>query len=350
MVSLISSPRISSTGHDWQNSQKRHAIDALLFSDDPAMAAAIASDIEAVFGAAPARRALDGDADNLHITDCDLVFLQCDGAGTDALALLQHLASIPIVSRPAIIVQSSLEIVDDLFAQAEAVEADVLIGPDAAERIVALTTLMQRSGAGRSGLREDGDETAEELRRLSEQMAGFAEQINQMRDAISGLPSGDMTGNIGGKRLASPEQGFAGPMQGYDQGLAASGAGSAGASKVAAAQIRQLIAHRRMRDAFFSGDLFADPAWDILLDLYAAHLERVTVSVSSLCIAAAVPPTTALRWVKLMTRSALLERRPDSDDRRRVHIVLSQSARTAMHEFFTKVEANGGSQGLLSGL
>jgi hypothetical protein len=44
-----------------------------------------------------------------------------------------------------------------------------------------------------------------------------------------------------------------------------------------------------MREQFFGPDLFADPAWDILLDLYAARLEQQRVAVSSLCIAAAVP-------------------------------------------------------------
>ena len=39
----------------------------------------------------------------------------------------------------------------------------------------------------------------------------------------------------------------------------------------------------------------------MLLDLLAARLERERVSVSSLCIAAAVPPTTALRWIRTLT-------------------------------------------------
>ena len=52
--------------------------------------------------------------------------------------------------------------------------------------------------------------------------------------------------------------------------------------------VRRIIRQRRMRDEYFGSDMFADPAWDILLDLYAAKLERHRVSVSSLCIAAAV--------------------------------------------------------------
>ena len=67
------------------------------------------------------------------------------------------------------------------------------------------------------------------------------------------------------------------------------------------AQVRALLRSRRLRDELFGSDLFADPAWDMLLDLIAARLEHAQVSVSSLCIAASVPPTTALRWLRQLT-------------------------------------------------
>lgn len=67
--------------------------------------------------------------------------------------------------------------------------------------------------------------------------------------------------------------------------------------------LRRAIRSRRLRDEFFMPGLFADPAWDMLLDLYAAELEDQPVSVSSLCIAAAVAPTTALRWIARMRRT-----------------------------------------------
>ena len=65
--------------------------------------------------------------------------------------------------------------------------------------------------------------------------------------------------------------------------------------------VRNLIRHRRRREQLFGDEVFADPVWDILLDLYASHYEGKNVAVTSLCIAAAVPPTTALRWIKVMT-------------------------------------------------
>lgn len=94
--------------------------------------------------------------------------------------------------------------------------------------------------------------------------------------------------------------------------------------------IRQMIRARRTRDQYFAAELFADPAWDILLDLMAARLEGRDVGVSSLCIAAAVPPTTALRWISAMTEQGLLVRVADADDRRRVFIRLSADAAERM--------------------
>src|SRR3954451_9357535 len=58
-------------------------------------------------------------------------------------------------------------------------------------------------------------------------------------------------------------------------------------------RVRSILKARRMRARFFEAELFADPAWDVLLELYAAQIGQYRISVSSLCIGAAVPPTTA---------------------------------------------------------
>ncbi len=98
--------------------------------------------------------------------------------------------------------------------------------------------------------------------------------------------------------------------------------------------VRKLLKSRRKRELIFADGLFADPAWDIMLDLYAAHYERRSVSVSSLCIASAVPATTALRWIKSMTDDGLLEREADKDDGRRVFIRLVDDAKSKLDAFF----------------
>lgn len=106
--------------------------------------------------------------------------------------------------------------------------------------------------------------------------------------------------------------------------------------------IRDLIKLRRLREQHFPADLFADPGWDILLDLFAAKLEGKSVSVSSLCIAAAVPPTTGLRWITTMTEHGALVRRQDPNDARRVFIELSADSEERLRAFFRDAEARGG--------
>lgn len=106
-------------------------------------------------------------------------------------------------------------------------------------------------------------------------------------------------------------------------------------------EIRRVIRARRMRSEFFEGELFADPAWDMLLDLFAADLEHRQISVSSLCIAAAVPPTTALRWIGTLSEAGLFDRRADPTDRRRAYIALSDTARRGMLRYIGAVKRAG---------
>lgn len=101
--------------------------------------------------------------------------------------------------------------------------------------------------------------------------------------------------------------------------------------------IRQIIRQRRLRDRYFENDLFADPGWDILLDLTAARVEQRRISVTSLCAAAAVPPTTALRWIHMMTKMGVLVREKDDLDQRRTFIALSESAADSMARYFDEI-------------
>lgn len=93
---------------------------------------------------------------------------------------------------------------------------------------------------------------------------------------------------------------------------------------------RRYLQLRRARDTLFPEGLFSDPAWDLLLDLFAAEAEGAAISVSSACIAAAVPPTTALRWIRRLEACDLLLRGEDASDHRRVLLHLTPSARTAI--------------------
>src|SRR4051794_8302330 len=72
------------------------------------------------------------------------------------------------------------------------------------------------------------------------------------------------------------------------------------APEVAEDTVRWIIKARNLRSRFLPADLFADPAWDILLELLRAEAAQQRISVSNLCIAANAPPTTALRYIKTM--------------------------------------------------
>lgn len=101
---------------------------------------------------------------------------------------------------------------------------------------------------------------------------------------------------------------------------------------------RQAYMLRRKRAAIFGKpELFGEPAWDILLDLYIAHAEGKPVSVSSACIGSAAPATTGLRWLGVLAEEGLVVRENDADDNRRVLVRLTSGGITAMEQFFDAV-------------
>ena len=96
---------------------------------------------------------------------------------------------------------------------------------------------------------------------------------------------------------------------------------------------REIDAERRRRRRFFDEDLFGEPSWDILLDLYIASCDDRTVPTTSACIGSNVPPTTALRWLRILEARGLVERRGDDADGRRTFVALSDKGRALMEGF-----------------
>lgn len=86
------------------------------------------------------------------------------------------------------------------------------------------------------------------------------------------------------------------------------------------------------RDKAIGADLFSDPAWSMLLDLYINRSAQRAVSMSSLSIAANVPLTTGVRWVAILEKAGLIVRTPDRFDRRRTLLVMTDQAVTKMED------------------
>jgi len=100
---------------------------------------------------------------------------------------------------------------------------------------------------------------------------------------------------------------------------------------------RAIIKARAARRRFFDEHLFADPAWDMLLELYALNCEGLRISVSKLSIAAGVPGTTALRWIDKLEEQTLIERTDDPLDGRRVWIRISEVGFETMRHYLELV-------------
>jgi hypothetical protein len=87
---------------------------------------------------------------------------------------------------------------------------------------------------------------------------------------------------------------------------------------------RQIYDARRKRSILHNwADLFGEPAWDILLDLFIAAHDGRHVSVTSACLASGAPPSTALRWLQLLEEKGLVVRENDLRDARRKHVRIS---------------------------
>lgn len=104
-------------------------------------------------------------------------------------------------------------------------------------------------------------------------------------------------------------------------------------ARASLALAREVYASRRRRERFLNADLFGEPTWDILLDLYIAAREDRRVPTTSACIGAHVPPTTALRWLRILETRGLVEREDDGRDGRRTFVCLSPRGIEAMELF-----------------
>ena len=204
-----------------------------------------------------------------------------------------------------VIAAAPLGLIDMVAARLTGRSTEILIDPDEPQRAAALA--MALSGAlEESGVADVGKDNAARLRQLSDEMGRIASTLARLSTG-PGAPA------------------------------IKSGAGTGPAPDVDVEAIRAIIRARRLRSRFFSEELFADPAWDMLLDLLQAEIAQLRVPVSSLCIAAAVPATTALRWIKTMTEQGLFVRRADPHDGRRVFVELAPAASDAMRRYFTEI-------------
>ena len=252
-----------------------------------------------------------------------LVWLELDRDDGQVLdALLNRIDRDAGAGEYAAVVVATPPLVDLLSARLTSGRVELLVdeGEADASRVAALTLALAvpRGSAKLSDIASDG--SAARLRQLTDEVGRIAATLARLST---------------GPALAS--SGFMG-LKTADAPLLA----DATAPAITQEKLRGIIRARRLRSRFFDEELFADPAWDMLLDLTQAEIAQVRVPVSSLCIAAAVPATTALRWIKTLTENGLLVRRADPHDGRRVFVEMAPATSSAMHRYFAEVTASAG--------
>jgi DNA-binding MarR family transcriptional regulator len=198
-------------------------------------------------------------------------------------------------------------LLDAVSARIDEPGVEIVVEADEAERAAALTIAVASQGRPFGLSDVAADRNAERLRQLSE-------EVSRIASTLARLSSGP-----------APARPIVEPMT------------SAEVPPLSADVVRNVIRARRLRARFFSEELFADPAWDMLLDLLQAEIAQLRVPVSSLCIAAAVPATTALRWLKNLVTQGIFVRRADPHDGRRVFVELAPETSHSLRRYFAEV-------------
>ena len=231
--------------------------------------------------------------------------------GMSMEALVAQVARDVENGRYGAVVSTTGPLIDRLYALLGDSPVGLIADANDAERVAALATVKAQSQVVVGVAEANSDRNSERLRQLSEEMSRIA-------STLARLSSGPIS--------PSP---FIGTVQSVD------------APPLSADVVRNVIRARRLRARFFSEELFADPAWDMLLDLLQAEIAQLRVPVSSLCIAAAVPATTALRWLKTLVSQGLFVRRADPHDGRRVFVELAPETSRALRRYFAEVGTVG---------
>ena len=254
------------------------------------------------------RLALQASASGLWI---ELGADDADDADDDLDRLLAHANHEAAAGRMTTIVAAPLALIDGLAARLDAGRTELLIDPNPIERTATLALALAAADAPIMLHDVAREPASQRLKQLSDEVGRIAATLARL----------STTPDPAAQTIERPVPATVIPP-------------------VSGETVRDVIRARRVRARYFEEELFADPAWDMLLDLLAAEIAQHRVPVSSLCIAAAVPATTALRWIKTMTDNGLFKRRADPHDGRRVFIELAPEASVAMRRYFAEVGAH----------
>jgi DNA-binding MarR family transcriptional regulator len=293
-----------------------HQNSAIIFEPPPVL---IVADTES--GRARARSTVMlsgfrvGDAVSIHDAgsrirnqvSASALWVELDAAGIEIDDLLKQIAEDVGDHRYRAVVSVPGELVDAVARYAFDGDIDVIVDADDSARAAALALAIAGRNGSHAVMEASADKNAARLRQLSDEVGRIAATLARLS-----------TGPTATARREAAET-------------------LTDAPEVSIETVRAIIRARRLRSRYFREDMFADPAWDMLLDLLQAEIAKLRVPVSSLCIAAAVPATTGLRWLKTMVQEGIFVRRADPHDGRRVFVELAPQTSQALRRYFAEV-------------
>ncbi|WP_430444445.1 hypothetical protein [Sphingorhabdus contaminans] len=101
--------------------------------------------------------------------------------------------------------------------------------------------------------------------------------------------------------------------------------------------VSRYMENRNLRNKMISQDLFSDPCWDILMDVFSARLNDKNISVSAVATAGNMPHTTGLRYIDTLEKIGYIYRERDDWDGRRIFVKMSDDTFRMMKEYFLRV-------------
>ena len=287
----------------------------LSYSDDPPILVAASSDaaLSVAVRSIEAAGARIGDTMSLGCARerierqaaASAVWLELDrDCGAEMDEVLQCIDRNAADGRFAAVISTTPDLIDPISARIADGAVELIVDAGEAERAAALAIASARAGMEHRLSDVASDQNAARLRQLSDEVSRIAATLARLSAGPAPAP-----------RAIEPPP-------------------ATDAPEVSAETVRAVIRARRLRARYFPEELFADPAWDMLLDLLQAEIAHLRVPVSSLCIAAAVPATTALRWLKTMVGKGIFLRRADPHDGRRVFVELAPDMSRALRRYF----------------
>lgn len=101
-------------------------------------------------------------------------------------------------------------------------------------------------------------------------------------------------------------------------------------------QLKSVLKARRERSEIFGEGLFSDPAWDILLELFAAELANRKSSLADL--SAIAPQSTLARWLVALQDRGLVECEADALQSGQFWVELSRDCSAKMRRFVSDAQ------------